>query len=156
MKIVRSASSHAAADRSNEARETLRFGVIQAKEGIPPDDDGSSPNPARGELNSASLNKHRRLIFQRCQSLISTGKQRTFAPAETVGVKRVGANQQNHHDTWETRSGSLAQAGQLAMGIHNHRQRSGRESDGLIVAMKRGNTRRAKEPCCMHAYINEE
>jgi hypothetical protein len=68
----------------------------------------------------------------------------------------VGAHQQNHHDTWETRSGRLAQAGQLAMGMHNHRQRSGRESDGLIVAMKRGNTRRAKEPCCMHAYINEE
>jgi hypothetical protein len=156
MKIVRSTSSHALAGGSNEPRETLRLGAIQVKEGAPPDDDSSSPNPARGELVSASLSKYRRPTSQKRRSLISTGKQRTCAPVETVGVKGVGANQQNHHVTWETRSGSFAQAGQLAVGMHNHRQRSERESEGLIVAMKRGNTRGAKEPCCMHANINED
>ena len=56
---------------------------------------------------------------------------------------------------WETRSGRRCKR-PLPMGMHNHRQRLGWESDGLVVAMKRGNARGAKEPCCMHANINEE
>lgn len=155
MKIVRSTSSHAPAGRGNKARETKRSGASQAKGELPLDDDGLSLNPARGELVSASLSYYRRPTSQKGRSLPPTGKQRTTAPAGPVGVRGVGADQKNHHVTWETRLGSREER-QLAMGIHNHRQRLGRESDGLVVARKRGNARRAKEPCYKHAYINEE
>jgi hypothetical protein len=156
MRIVRSTSSHASAGGSDEARETLRSGAIQAKGAFPPDDDGLSLNPARGELVSASLNPHRRPASQKGSSLSSAGKQRTCAPVEPVGVRGVGAAQKNHHATWETRSGSFVPTEPLAVGTHNHRQCPGRESDGLIVATKRGNARRAKEPCCKHANIYED
>src|SRR6266511_2913909 len=119
MKIVRSTSSYAPAGGSNETRETMRSGATRAKAELPPDDDGLSLNPARGELASASLNQYRRPTTQEWGSLPSAGKQRTFAPVEPVGVRGVGADQKNHHVTWETRPGSLAQAGQLPMGIHN-------------------------------------
>lgn len=155
MRIVRSTSSHASAGESNGTRETLRFGAIQAKGVVLPDDDGVSPNPARGELVSASLNHNRRPTSQKGRSLPPTGKQRTVAPVGPVGVRGVGAYQKNHHATWETRS-SRRLLRQLARGMHNYRQCLGRESDGLVVARKRGNARRAKEPCCMHAFINEE
>src|ERR1043165_6599850 len=97
MKIVRSTSSHASAGESNEARETMRSGAIQAKGEFPPDDDGLSLNPARGELVSASLNLYRRPTSQERPSLPPAGKQRTFAPVGTVGVRGVGADQKNHH-----------------------------------------------------------
>ena len=155
MKIVRSTSSHASAGERNEARETLRSGAIQAKGVVLPDDDGVSPNPARGELVSASLNHYRRPTSQKGRSLPLTGKQRTSAPVGPVGVRGVGAHQKNHHVTWETRSSRRARR-QRTMGMHNHRPCLGWESDGLVVARKRGNARGAKEPCCMHAFINEE
>jgi hypothetical protein len=155
MKIVRSTSSHASAGESNETRETLRSGVIQARGVVLPDDDGVSPNPERGELVSASLNQYRRPSSQETRSLPLTGKQRTSAPVGPVGVRGVGAHQKNHHAIWETRS-SRRLTRQPAMGMHNHRRCLGRESEGLVVARKRGNARGAKEPCCMHAFINEE
>lgn len=130
----------------------MRSGEIQAKGEFLPDDDGLSLNPARGELVTASLNNYRRPASQERESLTSTGKQRTFAPVEPVGVRGVGADQKNHQVTWDTRSDRRLQR-PLAMGIHNHRQCPGRESDGLVVAGKRGNARGAKEPCCKHANI---
>ena len=155
MKIVRSTSSHAPAGGSNEPRETMRSGAVQAKRVVLSDDDGVSPNPARGELVSASLHHYRRPSSRKMQSLPPTGKQRTTAPVGPIGVRGVSARPKNHHVTWETRS-----SGRLmrhpAMGIHNHRRGLGRESDGLVVARKRGNARGAKEPCCKHAFINEE
>ena len=39
-------------------------------------------------------------------------------------------------------------------GGDEHRRHAGVRAP--IVAMKRGNARGAKEPCCMHAFINEE
>jgi len=155
MRIVRSTSSHAPAGGSNETRETMRSGAIPAKGEFLPDDEGVSLNPARGELVSASLNLYRRPTSQKGRSLRLTGKQRTFAPVRPVGVIGVGAHQKNHHVTWDTRSGSRHQW-QRAMGTHNHRPCLERESDGLVVAWKRGNARGAKEPCCKHANINED
>ena len=155
MKVVRSTSSHASAGESNGTRETLRSGVIQARGVVLPDDDGVSPNPARGELVSASLNLHRRPTSQKGRSLPPTGKQRTSAPVGPVGVRAVGAHQKNDHVTWETRS-SRRLMRQLAMGMHNRRRCLSWESDGLVGARKRGNARGAKEPFCMHAFINEE
>ena len=157
MRIVRSTSSHAPAGGSNETRETRRSGAIQAKEEFPPDDDGLSLNAARRALVSASLSIYRRPTSQKGLSLLSAGKQRTFAPVEPVGVRGVSADQKNHHVTWETRTGRLAQAGPLAVGMHNHRQCPARESDGLVVAEKSRSSRDgAKEPCCKHANINED
>ena len=155
MRIVRSTSSHAPAGGSNETRGTMRSGAIQAKGETLPDDDGLSLNPERGELVSASLNHYRRPSSQETRSLPPTGKQRTSAPVGPIGVRGVSARQKNHHVTWETRSGGRRKR-HLPMGMHNHRQCLGWESDGLVVARKRGNTRGAKEPCCMHAIINEE
>lgn len=154
MKIVRSTSSHASAGGSDETRETMRFGDIQARGVSLPDDDGLSLNPARGELVSAPLNLYRRPRFQKIRSLPLTKKQRTFAFVRPVGVRGVGADQKNHHVTWETRSGRCLKR-QLPRGTHNPRQCLRRESDGLIVAKKRGNARGAKEPCCKHAFIYE-
>src|ERR1041385_1202652 len=99
MKIVRSTSSHALAWESNEAREAMRSGVIQAKGVVLPDDDGVSPNPARGELVSASLNQYRRPTSQKGRSLPPSGKQRTCALVGPIGVKGVGACQKSHHVT---------------------------------------------------------
>ena len=72
MKIVRSTSSCALAGESNETREAVRSGEIQAKGVVLPDDDGESPNPERGELVSASLNNYRRPTFPRWRSQIDT------------------------------------------------------------------------------------
>jgi len=155
MKIVRSTSSHASAGGSNETRETLRSGTIQAKGVVLPDDDGVSPNPARGELVSASLNYYRRPTSQERRSLLPAGKQRTQAPVRPVGVRGVSTHQKNRHVTWETRP-SCRHKRPLAMGMHNHRQCLGGESEGLVVAGKRGNARGAKEPCCKHEFIYEE
>src|SRR5262245_21984116 len=124
----------------------MRSGAIQAKGEFPPDDDALSLNPARGELVSASLNPYRRPTSQERRSLPSAGKQRTFAPVEPVGVRGVGATQKNHHVTWETRSDGCLWR-QSAVGMHNHPRCLGRESEGLVVAGKRGNARGAKEPC---------
>ena len=154
MKIVRSTSSCALAGESNETREAVRSGEIQAKGVVLPDDDGVSPNPERGELVSASLNNYRRPTFPRWRSLLSTGKKRTVAPVEPVGVRAVGAHQKNHHVTLGDPLRPPRQR-QLALGIHN-REVPGWESDGLVVAKKRGNACGAKEPCCKHAIINEE
>src|SRR2546423_4597075 len=88
MRIVRSTSSCASAGGSNEAREAMRSGAIQAKGVVLPDDDGVSPNPARGELVSASLNHSRRPSSQETLSLPSSGKKRIFAPAEPVRSER--------------------------------------------------------------------
>ena len=156
MKIVRSTSSHASAGGSNETRETMRSGAIQAKGEALPDDDGVSPNPARGELVSASLNHYRRPTSQKGRSLPLPGKQRTQAPVGPVGVRGVSAHQKNQHVTWETRASRRLGRRQPMMGMHNHRGCWRRESDGLVVARKRGNARGAKKPCCMHAFINEE
>ena len=156
MRIVRSTSSHAAAGGSNEARETQRFGAIQARKGRPFDDDGLSLNPGRGELVTASLNKYRRPTIQKRPSLKSTGKQRTGAPGEPVGVRGVGAGQKNQQLPGRPAWAVWARARRAEMGINNHRPCPGRESDGLIVARKRGNARGAKEPCCKQANIEEE
>ena len=56
---------------------------------------------------------------------------------------------------WETRP-DRRRVRQVPPGINNRFEMSGWESDGLIVAMKRGNARGAKEPCCKHASIDEE
>ncbi len=155
MKIVRSTSSCASAGGSNEAREAMRSGEIQAKGVVLPDDDGVSPNPARGELVSASLNHYRRPSPQKEPSLPPTEKQRTWAPAGPVGVRGVSACQKNRHVTLGDPLRSPRRR-QPVPGIHNQERCLGGESDGLVVARKRGNARGAKEPCCMHAFINEE
>jgi hypothetical protein len=118
MKIVRSTSSCALAGESNETREAVRSGEIQAKGVVLPDDDGVSPNPERGELVSASLNNYRRPTFPRWRSLLSTGKKRTVAPVEPVGVRAVGAHQKNHHVTLGDPLRPPRQR-QLVLEIHN-------------------------------------
>src|ERR1044071_7964048 len=99
MKIVRSTSSCASAGERNETREAMRSGKVQAKGVVLPDDDGVSPNPARGELVSASLNQYRRPNSQKGRSLPPSRKERTCALVGPIGVKGGGACQKNHHVT---------------------------------------------------------
>lgn len=155
MKIVRLTSSHAWAGGSNETRETTRSETTQAKGAKLLDGKGASPNPARGELVSASLNLNRRPTSQERRSLPSAGKQRIPAPVGPVGVRGGSACRKNNHDRWETRAGSRSKRRSVEE-IHNLQRSPARESEGLVVAMKRGNARGAKEPCCIHATINEE
>jgi hypothetical protein len=155
MRIVRSTSSCASAGGSDEAREAVRSGEIQAKGVVLPDDNGVSPNPARGELVPASLHHHRRPSPRIEPSLQPTGKQRTLAPVGPVGVRGVSACQKNRHVNLGDPLRQPRQR-QPVLEIHNRERCRGGESDGLVVAGKRGNARGAKEPCCKHADINEE
>ncbi len=77
------------------------------------------------------------------------------APAESVGVEGGGARGKNRRNNWEILQSSRLLR-QPSPGMHNREGCFGRKSDGLIVVMKRGNARGAKEPYCKHAYINEE
>ena len=155
MKIVRSTSSHATAGGSNETRETLRSGEIQAKGKSSPDGERVSPKPVRAELESASLRYCRRPTSQRWGSLSSVRKKRMKALAESVGVEGGGARGKNCQHNWEILQDSR-QLGQPAPGMHNRGGCPGWKSDGPIVVMKRGNARGAKGPYCKHASINEE
>ena len=152
MLIVHTACSHAVAGESNEARETLRSGEIRAKGVAPLDGEGVSPNPERGELDSASLHQCRWPTSRRWRSLLPAGKQWIQTPAGPTGVIGVSAHRKNDQNNWETRADSPG-TGQPSGGKHNLSGCSGRESEGLIVALKRGNSRGAKEPCCKHANI---
>ncbi len=156
MKIVRSTCSHATAGGSNEIRETLRSGGIQAKGVVPPDGEGVSPKPERVELESASLHENcRRPTSLRWGSLQLTRKKRIEALVKSVGVEGESAHRKNCQINWEI---LLSRRGkwQSPSGIHNRGGFTGRKSDGLIVARMQGNACGAKEPYCKHANINED
>ena len=77
------------------------------------------------------------------------------ALAESVGVEGGGARGKNRRNNWEILQGSRL-VWQPVSGMHNREGCFGWKSDGLIVALKGGNAPGAKEPCCKHAFINEE
>jgi hypothetical protein len=152
MEIVRTTYRYAAAGGRDETRETQRSGETQAKGKEEfPDIESASPNPARGELESASLHK------SSVANLPEMGKPATCrarngkeVPGGTGRSERRERVLKDMSETWETRScGRAGSASQNRECITCGGAR--RESDGLIVARKRCNARGAKEPYCMQA-----
>src|SRR3990170_7687214 len=80
-------------------------------------------------------------------------KQRAEAIVGLSGVVGDGACRQVSRGTWETRQSGWQT--QRTAGIHNRGSGSGRESERLIVAKKRGNACGAKGPCWRHAEQEE-
>ena len=70
---------------------------------------------------------------------------------DSSGVVGDGGRREINRGTWEARRGGLL--AQRRVGKHNRVGGPGRESEGLIVARKRGNARGAKEPCRIHASV---
>jgi hypothetical protein len=70
------------------------------------------------------------------------------AAAGPAGVTGGGACREIGQGTWEALSGGWDPN---AWAEDMRARRPGRESAGLVVAWKRGNSRGAKEPCCTRA-----
>ena len=148
MSIVRSACSCASACGSNEARETWRSALVAGKGGWhPPDNEVASPNAS--ELDSASLHKWRSANLPEVVKPVIGGE------ATDTSIRRaVRGDWRERATTEHTRypgepprsPASAVEAGRGARGRHNPRILRRRQSDRLIVAWKRGNSRRAKEP----------
>ncbi len=148
MLIVRSTCSCASACCGNKARETRRSALAAGEGGwYPPDNEVASPNAS--ELDSASLHKWR------SANLPKRAKPAIGGEATDTSIRRAVRGDWRERATTEhtwypgepLRSPvSAVEAGRGARGRHNPRIPRRRQSDRLIVALKRGNARRAKGP----------
>jgi hypothetical protein len=150
--IVHSSISCASACGGNQARETLRFrSVIRSEQRrYLCDNEGASPNPARGKLDSASLHQMlaanlpnrvklatSREVMNTCTCWVSRGDWRERVPTE---YPRYPGD--------PSRCVSLGVSeGQSTRGSHNPQCLRRRKSERLILVLTRGNARRAKGPC---------
>lgn len=161
MIIVHLSISCASACGGNKARETLRFrssGRSEQRRYLC-DNEGASPNPARGKLDSASLHHTltailpnwvkpviSREVMNICTCWVSRGDWRERVPIEYPGYPgdpsrslfpRVGQRQSprgSHNPLWLRR----------------------RKSERPIVVSTRGNARRAKGPYHDCVFKTEE
>lgn len=155
MKIVRSTYSCAAAGGSDEAREALRFGVIRARRNKPPPTANGRALIPQG-VNSVKLryaNISAASLSKMMKPATGQGSNGTQAPGWADRSSTRERAQKDTSETWETRPDRRSRASRPEECITWGGVR--RESDGLIVAGKRGNARGAKEPCCTHANIYE-
>ena len=156
MRIVRTTYGFAAAGGSNETRETLRFGEDQAKgKGKP------RRSNARALIPQGVNSNRLRYAKTPAANLPKMGKPATCQASNGTyalgGAGRSGRRERAQKDkpeTWETRRSRCPEGTNSARECIIWRG-ARRESDGLVVAVKRGNARGAKEPCCTHAFINE-
>ena len=148
MLIVRSTCSCASACGGDKARETWRPALVADEGGwYPPDNEIASPNAS--EPVSASLRCWRRLSPQ------NVVKPAIVGEATNASIRRDARGDWGERATTEHARypgeplRSLVSAvgtGQGTQGSHNLRIPRRRQSDRLIVAMKRGNSRGAKGP----------
>ena len=148
MLIVRSTCSCASACGGNKARETRRSAVAAGEGGWhPPDSEVASPNASK--LDSASLHNWRPA------NLPDMAKPATGGEATDVCIRRAARGDWSERARTEhTRypgeplrsSASAVETERGARGRHNPRILRRRQSDGLIVARKRGKLRGAKGP----------
>ena len=156
MEIVRTTYSCATAGGSNEARETSWLGGTQAKGRAKPlttkaralIPQGVNSNRLRYAKTSVA-NLPKRVKPATCQG--RNGKQ-ALGGADRSG--RRGRVLKETSETWETRSGGRTRGSPSRECIIWTGARTG--VGGVHSSLKRGNARGAKEPCCMHAFINEE
>jgi len=148
MLIVRSTCSCASACGGDKARETWRSAPAADEGGwYPPDNEVASPNAS--EPVSASLH------HWRAANLPKVVKPAIVGEATNTSIRRDARGDWGERATTEharypgepLRSPvSAVGTGRGTQGSHNLRTPRRRQSDGLIVAMKRGNSRGAKEP----------
>jgi len=149
--IVCSPISCASACLGNEARETKRF---QSKcwgegGGNPPDNESVSPNPERGELDSASL---RVMLTANLPKVVKPVIGREEMNESTYQVSRGDWRGRAPKEcAWYPgdpfRSGSLVVSDrQGRRGSHNPKSLRQRKSDRPVLVKTRGNARRAKGP----------
>ena len=151
MVIVHSPISCATACLGNEARETMRFWCkYWSEEGwIPLDDESVSPNPERGELDTASLHV---LLTASLPEMVKPVIGREEMHVSTYRVRRGDWRERARKEcAWYLgdpfRSGPLVVSGRQGhRGSHNPKSLRQRESDRRVLAMTRGNARRAKGP----------
>jgi hypothetical protein len=147
--IVHSPISCASACLGNEARETMRFrSISRGEEGwIPLDDESVSPNPERGELNSASLHVP---LTANLPEMVKPVIGREEMNESTYRVRRGDWRERARKEcAWYLgdpfRGRTLVVSGrQGRRGSHNPKSLRQRESDGPVVVLTRGNARRAK------------
>ena len=157
MLIDHSTCSNAPACGGDKARETEWSALVAGERGRKPLD-CEDASPSESKLDSASLRKSQWPTFQRWRSLTSLEKQWSEASKELGGVVEESARQRRNRNIRETspvspcpRSGR----GQRSMGNHNHAIGRTEESEGFVVAMKRGNARGAKGPYCKYVAIED-
>jgi hypothetical protein len=156
MRIIRTTYRCAAAGGRDETRETQRSGPSQTRGA------GNLPTSNARALIPQGVNSNR----LRYTKIPAANPPKRVKPATCQGrngIKALGGVgrserrervQKDMPETWETRAyGRQERASQYRECITWRGVR--RESDGFIVATKRGNARGAKEPCCTQAYINE-
>lgn len=156
MKIVRTTYRFAAAGGRDETRETQRFGAIQAKGNGKPLKSNARALIPQG-VNSVEL----RYTKTSAANLSDTVKPATCQRRN--GTKASGGADRSHRrervqkdlsETWDTRAYGRQESVSPSQRMNNL-EGIRRESEGLIVAVKRGNARGAKEPCYTHAFIYE-
>ena len=156
MGIDRTPYRCAAAGGRDEARETPRSGQAQAsRNGKPATSNARALIPQGVNSNRLRYTKTPAAnLPKRVKPATGRGRNGTRAPGRAGRSGRRERVQKDMSETWETRA-------------HRHREGASRgrecitcggvrrESDGLVVAVKRGNARGAKEPCCTQASNNE-
>ena len=160
MVIVHSPISCASACLGNEARETLRFQAKSwSEEGwVPLDGERVSPNPERGELDSASLHQLLTAIFPTVVFHATGGEEMN---ASTCRVSRGDWRGRARKECARYLGGPLRRRSPVVggrqgrQGSHNLESLRRRESERRIVVMTRGNARRAKGPFRHRVSIKE-
>jgi len=156
--IVHSPISCASACLGNEARETRRFQSKRWSEGgwIPLDNESVSPNPERGELNSASLHVP---LTANLPEMVKPAIGREEMNESTYWVRRGDWRERARKEcVWYPgdpfhRRSLVVNERQGRRGSHNPKSLWQRESERPVVVKTRGNARRAKGPCRHHVSI---
>ena len=123
---------------------------------IPSDDESVSPNPERGELNSASL--HFKLTAS-LPDLVKPAIGRKEMNESTYRVSRGDWRERARKEcVWYLgdpfrRRSLVVSVRQGRRGSHNPKSLRQRESDRPVVVKTRGNARRAKGPYRHHVPI---
>ena len=149
MEIVHSPISCASACEGNRPRETLRFQSNWSDEGwIPSDNEDMSPNPERGELDSASLHKP---MVAKLPDLLKPAIYREEMNKSTCRTIRGDWRERVLKEcTWQLgspsrRLESVVDNRQGTWGSHNLESPRRRVADRPVVTTKQGNACGVKE-----------
>ena len=155
MLIDHSTCSNAPACGGDKAREKERSVELAGERGVNPLD-CEDASPSESKLDLASLHKSQWPTCRKWRSLTSLEKQWSNASKELGGVIEESARRRRNRNIREASSVSPSLRlgrGQRSMGNHNHAIGRTEESEGSVVAMKRGNACGVKGPHCKYVEI---